>query len=175
MFTDIDSPVTIGRYTATVTIEHDSFHGAPWKENDGHGIVSDWTMRPKAPGELVLNTDGNSRRYYDFAATCKIALRDEWNSAPYDIAGETKRQRAARAAMADFERLRDWCNDHWHYVGVIIEVSAPGMTTIQDSIWGIESDDSDGILTYANDMLSAIIPQLSSHRDMIAADIGLSE
>lgn len=219
-FTDIDSPVTFGRYTATATIEHDSDHDAPWQENDGHGPVSDWTTRDKQPGELILNRDRQSRRYYDFAAACKMARRDSWGVSPYSVTSEqgangltrltghffdrannltaitsywhdcpnaarsqlyalhretmTAREYAALAAWQDYERLRDWCNDQWHYCGITVTVTAPDGESVSDSTWGMESDDSHGILTYANLMLADIMPQLSSHRVMLAADIGIS-
>ena len=71
-----------GPYTITATIKHDSDTGAPWSEHDGHGPVSDWTTRDKRPGELVLCSDRNSRRYYDFAEACRIARRDGWGWMP---------------------------------------------------------------------------------------------
>lgn len=36
--------------------------------------------------------------------------------------GESKRQVAAAAALADFNRLRQWCNDQWSYIGVKVEL-----------------------------------------------------
>lgn len=64
------------------TIERDDCHGAPWEEEDGHGDVSEWTTRDKLPGEMVLNEDGRSKRFYDFAGACKIARRDGWGFLP---------------------------------------------------------------------------------------------
>ena len=71
-----------GALTIRATIEHDSGHGAPWEECDGHGPVSDWTTRAKRPGELVLCSDGSHKRYYDFAEACRIARRDGWGYMP---------------------------------------------------------------------------------------------
>lgn len=77
----------------------DEHMGAPWDEHDGHGPVSDWTTRSKAPGELVLNEDRGSYRYYDFQEACRIARRDGWDAKPYNTGQETKRQQAAKAAV----------------------------------------------------------------------------
>lgn len=77
-FTDTDETIRLGAWKATVTLEHDHDHGAPWDEEDGHGPVSDWTSRSKRPGELVLNEDHGSTRYYDYQEACRIARRDEW-------------------------------------------------------------------------------------------------
>lgn len=63
-------------------VENDAHHRAPWAEEDGHGPVSDWTSRAKAPGERVLNRDGTSYRYYDFAEAVAIAKRDGWGWLP---------------------------------------------------------------------------------------------
>ncbi len=85
--------------------------GPPWEEHDGHGPVTDWTTRDKHPGELILNEDGSSARYYDFQEACRIALRDGWDSKPYNTdKSQTPKQQAAKAALADFERLRAWCS-----------------------------------------------------------------
>lgn len=131
--------------TFKVQIEHDADHGAPWENEDGHGPVSDWTTRDKHPGELVLNTDRGSKRYYDFADACRIALRDGWDAAPHNDGSETKRQQAAKAARANFEHLRGWCDDEWRYVGVIVTLlDDDGQETeVSDSLWGIEDSDRD--------------------------------
>lgn len=54
---------------------------------------------------------------------------------------ETKRQKAARAAMADFEYLRSWCNNDWSYVGIEVTLldSEGNKTEVSDSLWGVES------------------------------------
>ena len=127
----------------TFRVEHHYDHDSnePWNECDGHGPVSDWTSRDERPGELVLNSDRGSKRFYDYAEACRIALRDGWNTAPYGVPGGTKRQRAARAAMADFERLRDWCSDRWHWCGVVVVLlDDEGEKLDRASLWGIESD-----------------------------------
>ena len=126
-----------------VEYERDDSMLAPWKEEDGHGPVSDWERRDKKPGELVLCEDGRSKRFYDFAEACRIARRDGWDTKPYNTGNETPRQQAAKAARADFERMRAWCNAEWDYVGVIVKLLDDDgeETGEEDSIWGIESDD----------------------------------
>ena len=41
-------------WTFAAEVHRDDSFGAPWLEHDGHGEVTDWTTRDKAPGELVL-------------------------------------------------------------------------------------------------------------------------
>jgi hypothetical protein len=121
--------------TARVSVLPDDTLGAPWEEHDGHGVVSEWTRRDKAPGELVLCEDRGKRRFYDFSESVKIARRHGWGAE-----GRTPRERAALAALADFRRLRGWCNDDWSWCGVVVDVIRPDGSLVSDSLWGIESD-----------------------------------
>lgn len=142
--------------TIRVSVEPDENMGAPWEEHDGHGIVSEWTTREKAPGEMVLCTDHGSRRFYDFAATVKIARKERWGAE-----GATAGERAHLAALADFNRLRAWCNDQWCWVGVMVEIDegyGDDARPMRDSLWGIESDGDywrHVAAELANDLLNA--------------------
>jgi hypothetical protein len=127
---------------AVATIFHDDDSEAPWERCDGHGPVSDWTTRDKRPGELVLSRDGHSKRFYDYAEACRIARAEGWGHGP-DIEGESARQKAARAALADYENLRAWCNDQWSYVGVAVRIWLDDMPLTGEydaALWGIESN-----------------------------------
>ena len=133
--------ITIEGREYTWTVEYDCDIGAPWGEHDGHGPVTEWTTRPKGPGERVLAEDRGSYRYYDYAEACRIAKRDGWSTTGIrkrQAAGEvfTPKQIAAEAAAADFNYLRGWCNDEWCWAGVVV-TSEDDET---DSLWGIESD-----------------------------------
>src|SRR5690348_8411347 len=140
----------------SVAIEYDDSMGEPWKEHDGHGVVSEWTTRDKRPGERVINQDGRSYRYYDFAATIKRALEEGWDAPPY---GGRKRERAARAAEADFERMRGWCNDQWHWCGVVVTLldDEGDETKEAASLWGIESDAGDYLNQVARELADEIL------------------
>lgn len=161
-----------GKRTAVVAIVTDADYGPPWQEEDGHGPVTGWTTRAKEPGEMVLNSDRGSKRFYDFQEACRIARRDGWNAAPYNVPGETKKQRAARAAMADFERMAGWCNDNWNYVGVClfelprdgvqraaarVADSGPFGTLKHAALWGIESDSPEYHATVAWELISELV------------------
>ena len=132
--------IEINGLTFNVEFDHDGDAGAPWEECDGHGIVSELTTRDKRAGELVLSSDRGDMRYYDFAATCKIALRDGWRYGD-DIAGETKRQKAARATLANFEYLRMWCADQWTYSVVTVTLldDDGNETEVCDALGGVET------------------------------------
>ena len=159
----------------TLTLEHDGFvitakiwadddTTPPWEREEGHGPVADWSSSAKAPGQLVLSDDNPSglrgrtkRRFYDFQEACRIALRDGWDSKPYNTDGrETKRQQAAKAARADYERLRKWCSDQWQYVGVALQVSRADIDLTGDyaaALWGIESDCPEYLTQVANELI----------------------
>ena len=135
--------VTIGNDTYVWYTEYDQCMPAPWEAHDCHGIVSDWTPRSKAAGELVLKEYRGSYRYYDFAATCKKALDEGWSISD-DTQGMTKRQIAAAAARQDFEYLRAWCNDEWHWCVLIVHPVCNHcndvVTSVSASLAGVESD-----------------------------------
>jgi hypothetical protein len=133
---------TLTQHGKTYRIEwvYDECHGAPWEESDGHGIVSDWVSRDKKPGELVLNSDRGLSRFYDYAATIEKAKAEGWGIS--DPEGKTKAQIAAEAVMQDFKYLHKWCNDEWHYCGIVVTVlDDDGEETDNSaSLWGIEDD-----------------------------------
>jgi len=138
----------------SVDVEPDYDSGAPWENSDGHGPVSGWETREKRPGELLLIRDGALSRYYDFAEACRIAMRDGWDSAPYNAGTETKRQQAAKAARADYEYLRAWCNDEWRYVVLTVTLldSDGNETEIFSSLGMVEDSDSDYLRETAREM-----------------------
>jgi len=128
-------------------IEHhyDGDAGAPWDNDDCHGPVSDWVTRNKRPGELVLSVNGKCKRFYDFQAAIKAqreVMRDRW----YIPKGRTRQDDGydlVCTVMSDYEYLRDWCNDEWHYMGIVVfPLTADGdeLRSKSQSLWGIESD-----------------------------------
>lgn len=134
---DAGERIELARGTyAVIKIARDDSKGEPWKEYDGHGPVSDWVTRDKLPGELVLDTDRGRKLFYDFAEAVKIAKRDGWDTKPYGTG--TKGERAHRAAMADYEHLRSWCNGDWTWIGVTVTLHTPA-GEFNASLWGIES------------------------------------
>lgn len=128
---DFDEHIPLGSLHIVVAIADDDTTGEPWKEHDGHGPVSDWTSRPKRPGERVLHTDGGSYRYYDVAEATKIAKRDSWGPM---LEGMTADQSIALAVDADFNNLQRWCNDEWRWVGVVVAIYAGETRLAIDSL-----------------------------------------
>ena len=126
------------RYDVTIELERDDHMVEPWKECDGHGVVSEWTSRDKYLHERILCSDRSQHRFYDVRASIALALKDGWDHPPYQTG--TKRERAARAVDADFEHLRAWCNGEWQWVGVIVKVSRDDHTIGEDSLWGIDDE-----------------------------------
>lgn len=152
-----------------VTIEHDCDMGPPWKEYDGHGVVSEWTTRDKAAGEKVLCSDRTSRRYYDVSRTMQIARRDGWGVSPAKEAelaqllgrAPTRGEIVAAAVDSDFEYLRAWCNDEWQFVTVGVTLLDDGETVGEtEYLGGVENSDSSYLLEVAHELASQIIYEL---------------
>lgn len=136
------------------TVQHDEMMREPWKEHDGHGVISDWTSRDKHSYERILCSDrGGFHRFYDVRASMAIALQDGWGVANPE--GKTRRQVAAEAVEADYQRMRAWCNDEWHWVYVTVEllgVDGEPIPAYREFLGGFESDDESGIEAAALEM-----------------------
>lgn len=145
--------------------EYDQDSGPPWSECDGHGPVTDWVHRDKYSGERVLCLDHGSKRYYDFAGAMKIAKRDGWGLNDDELAKLTKRlghtptkgQITEAAVEHDFQYLKDWCEDRWHYIGVIVTLfNEDDEEQDERSLWGVE-DSGDYYQTVASELADELI------------------
>jgi hypothetical protein len=149
-------------FAITARIERDSDCGTPWENSDGHGAVTDWERRDKAPGELILaGSRGDSCRFYDFAGAVALAKRDAWGVAGGRQPRETAAQYAARAAMADYESLKEWCDDEWHYIGIVLSASRNGIA-LDDcaaSLWGIECNYPGSDNAYLSEVAAELLPE----------------
>lgn len=148
-----------------VDITQDPDAAAPWLEHDGHGVIIEVKRRDEMrPGLVRLR--GNE--YYDIPASVERALADGWGlrKAEYDDvkAGlspdatvlETQHAIAERAVELDMKRMRGWCRDAWHWIGVIvtrIDGNAYVEPDYRFALWTIESDCGD----YINDVVMQLI------------------
>jgi len=156
----MNETIEVQGLTFKVELVPDTDMGPPWEEHGRARHVSDWTTRPKRPGEMELCCDRSHKRFYDFRGACQTALKDLWDAPPY---GEgTARQRAARAAMADCNYLRRWCNDQWWWAGVVVTLldDDGDETDYSDSLWGVESDAGEYLEEVAKEVANEIIYQL---------------
>ena len=157
--------ITLNGRQYRVDVVADNDMGAPWEEHDGHGIVSDWISRDKHAGEWILSTDRQSKRFYDFAATIKKAKAEGWGLGADRLAvltaklgrTPTKGEITEHAVNFDFKYLRDWCNNSWHWCGVVVtditdNEDAP--LDYQYALWGIGSEDDAFIDETAKDLAS---------------------
>ena len=145
--------------------EYDQDHGEPWKNECGHGPVTDWVRRDKHSGERVLCSDCSAKCYYDFAEAMKIAKHDGWGLNLGELAKLTKRlghtptkgQITEAAVEHDFQHLRDWCEDRWHYIGVIVTLfNEDDEEQDERSLWGVE-DSGDYYQTVASELADELI------------------
>jgi len=138
-------------YKANAKIEthHDDTMSEPWKEHDGHGIVSEWVRRDKRAGELLLCSDRSSKLFYDYAGTIALAKKDGWGMCPEHVETltiklgrtPTAKEITAASVMADFELLRAWCNNEWFWQGYTTKIETPdGEIVDGDSCWGFDDE-----------------------------------
>lgn len=139
-------------YQITVGWFYDEDLGPPWKEHDGHGIVSDWEYRDKKPGELILNKDGSAKRFYDFTGSLEIAKHDGWGltgEAKEALAKKlgrapTEREVRVESVMRDFKYLKDWCHNKWFWCGFDVKVA--GLPDFHHCVGGIDSPSREELL-----------------------------
>jgi hypothetical protein len=150
-----------GRF-AIVTIEPDDTMNEPWREEDGHGIVSTWTRRLPYEGERILTQEGSLRLYYDYEATMLKAAREHWccDKHSQHVSDLTSME---HAVDQDFKRLQDYCLNVWGYVGVIVSIYEGTKELEKSSVWGIESDDYDYLAYVAANELNELINKLPSN------------
>ncbi len=158
--------------TFRVSIPYDDCAGAPWEDDYGHGPVSDWRHSAyscypeKAPGERVLASDHGSYLYYDVAEATRIAKLDGWSLPAANMAKlaarlgrePTRGEIAAAAVELDFDFLRRWCSEQWHYVGVVVTLldSEGDETNESASLWRIESESTECIAEVAKELAEEI-------------------
>lgn len=164
-------------YSFTMKLYRDDYMGEPWKEHDGHGVVSEWTSRDKAPSEIVLCSDRSSRRYYNWAESLKLALKDGWGpgekrQVELETAiqgrfgrGPTKGEIAVEAVKADFKHLKDWCEDRWFWCGVAVTFEKDGFSVdgYAHAVWGIESESDGYLLEMAKEIADEVLGEYYDH------------
>lgn len=158
-------------YTAKIAIHQDEDSGPPWKQDDGHGVISEWTTRDKRAGERVLNSSGNSKQFYDFAASVDLAKRDGWGLSEAhkaELANKlgrqpTRKEIIAAAVESDYKFVRGWCDNEWCYQGYTTEIETPdGETFDGDSCWGYEGT-ADGEKYMLGEASDAAISAIERH------------
>lgn len=186
-------------YTFEVEYQRDDCMSEPWKEHDGHGVVSEWTSREKKPGERVLVQDshGRAKRYYDVKASIAIARKDQWGPVhcalcdssehgPYsqeygphandhNFKPESPGQTAARAVEKDYEYLRAWCNDEWEWTYAVVTLIEDGEKNpdASESIGGIDGDHDGG--KYLTEVAYELADEIVSRLEVANPDIQRSE
>lgn len=133
----------------------------PWREHDGHGPVMSEMREWKNPGEVIIHKGRHERTtFYDFAEATRIAKRDGWglsNKDEADLAqrlgrAPTRKQIVREAVMRDMNFLRGWCNDEWHWCGIVVT----GPDGEDAGLWSIESNSED----YHAEVIEELIDQI---------------
>lgn len=138
------------------SLYYDDHMGAPWKEHDGHGPVSDHlhhafgmgSKPSKAPGERILYWERGTYRTYDVAEATRIAKRDGWGLGKDDEAAlaqrlgraPTRKQIIAEAVQRDFDYIRGWCTDEWHWCWMEVTHPDTALTAILGGLVSSEDE-----------------------------------
>ena len=127
-------------WSLVVKIENDNTYNPLWEDCDSMGVVKESRGHPgDSYTDWIMNSDRGWYRYYDWKATLPVAIREGWGAPPYRTG--SKQEQAMRAMKRTYEYLRAWCNDEWHYVGLIVELrDERGCLIGEDSCWGFESE-----------------------------------
>lgn len=144
-----------------VEFQYDNDSGPPWENCDGVGVIEESRYRGR-PGEYgeyddwILNSDYGWYHYYDWKATLPEAIRDGWNTKPYHFANKREQAMAAMRSTCDY--LREWCNNDWWYVGMIVTLLDQNDEELQeDACWGFESESMDYLCSEARDWAAHMI------------------
>lgn len=179
--------------TFKARIERDECMGEPWKEHDGHGVVSESRYSrddagnvSKAPSERLLHEDHGWGLFYDIKASIALAKRDGWgcpHTEVFEVGGKrvvwgghtSPGKVAACAVEADYERLRRWCADDWCWVSVSVTLlnddDEETETTETESLSGIESDAGEAFDEIARELAEEIMSRV----EVETPDVVLSE
>ena len=154
------SPDAIERFYRA-TIIYDEAGIIPWEESDCCGVVTKWRdIESKRSYERVLISDRGRALFYDVQATNARAKEQGWGCAKHQHA--TKGEERACAIEQDYQHLRGFANDAWHYVGVVLSYhqTVEGREIVLDShsesLWGIESNSG---ADYLNDTARELLIQ----------------
>lgn len=155
---NIYDSVTDGDFTYTIEREQDTDYN-PLEDEDGHGVVSDWTSRRKYPSEVIIADDHGTRRYYDIQASIANFTKFGGFTA---TDGKTLKQVVAEAVERDKDFLERWFSDKVWCDIIRVKVTFKGFTLECDScLGGVYSDSPDSyIAEIADDLVYSIQERL---------------
>jgi hypothetical protein len=65
---------------------------------------------------------------------------------------------------SDYERLRQFCTDQWHYCGIVVTLldADDEPDSVNASLWGIESDCTDYHEEVINELIQECLDQITT-------------
>lgn len=142
-----------------ILFKYDSNHERPEDWDDGQGVTyikRGYDYPDEHEREWLLWSERYDWLIYDFKASLEKALKQGWNCPPYHEG--TKLERAVRAVRENYDYLRRFYNQHWWYVGMIVELYDEDDTLLdEESCWGYESDCMDYLCEEARSWAASMI------------------
>lgn len=140
-----------------VTFERDDHMDPPERAHDGHGDVSALHTEQsddelRAQGYWVLSRSRGHVIVYGARTSLQIAIRDGW-------ARGKSLSAKRRAVKRDYELLRGWYQDEWHWTGVIVErmTGNAQQRGQKASVWGIESSATRYLSSVARELADEVL------------------
>ena len=154
--------------TYTVEYHYDLDSGGPWENQDFYTenietYDPQWYERgSKSPGEVLLTDYRNNVGVrYDFAD----AVRKVRESDVVPEEGETIGQLAERHVKREIQLIRDFLNDNWQYIGVVVRKAGTCRHCAEtQSIWGVSHgcDQYDATDYIKNDLVPELVSDLNN-------------
>lgn len=141
-------------WSIAVSVEPDYLMDAPWSGNDGVGVVLPIPWEGYK-GDFGIGASRDNL-YYDYKASMQKALEEGWDAKPYGTG--SKRDRAHRAVLADYNRLYAWARGDWCYVTLCVSLlDRRGKELATEAVSGYESSETAYLCSEARDWAAGMI------------------
>lgn len=152
-------------------IKRDEHMGEPWVVHDGHGVIHIGPPHPhNGDNDYTLLGCGY---WWDTKASYARAVEEGWGVGDTELKAmaqtlgraPTPQEITERACELDLERMRDWINDVWWWVGVVVTLVVKHQdaedgyfkTKYRESLWGIEADAGSYFAEVAKELAEQLI------------------
>ena len=127
-----EGELDIDGFTVMYMFEYDTDSGPPWADEDVDLMRHGYLRADKKNNERPILTNQGEYWFFDWAAACKLARRDKWNTPPYNAPNQVE-----RAVQNLFDYYKAYLNEEWHYVGITVWLAEHPQ--YEHAVWGFET------------------------------------